>query len=184
MNYSKEWLTKKEFEQIVNNPEISRRDEIIISILYYCALRVSEMAALKVKDIDIEKCTLTLWQLKKSDHPELIPVPAHLVKQINQWVREQNKKPTDHLIHSQKGGNRIYGIIEKNGLKANGRKNLTTHTFRRPRATHLLDAGLPIEKVSRILRHNRPESTMTYPRFREDMLKNFNRRFKKRHRKK
>jgi len=112
MKYSKEWLTKEEFQDIINNPEISRRDELIISILYWCALRVSEMAVLKIKDIDIDNRTLTLWQSKKSDDPELVPVPGHLIKQISQWIREKRLSPEDYLVRSQKGGHlsrsRIY----------------------------------------------------------------------------
>ncbi len=166
MKYSKEWITKEEFQDIINNPDISRRDELIISILYWCALRVSEMAALKVRDINIDSKTLTLWKSKKSVLPELVPVPAHLVKDISQWVKEHNKTPSEPLIGSQKGGSlsrsRIYRIIKENALNAEIRKDLTTHTFRRSRATHLLNDGLPIEKVSRLLRHNRLESTITY----------------------
>ncbi len=177
MKYSKEWITKEELNRMINNPGISRRNELIISILYWCALRVSEMASLKVKDINIDSKTLTLWKSKKSDNPELVPIPAHLVKDISRWVKEHNKEPSEPLICSQKGGSlsrsRIYRIIKENGLKANIRKDLTTHTFRRSRATHLLNDGLPIEKVSRLLRHNRLESTMTYLKISvEDLKKN------------
>jgi len=93
MKYSKEWNTKQEFNDIINNPEISRRDELIISVLYWCTLRVSEMAVLKIKDIDIVNRTLTLWQSKKSDDPELVPIPGHLIKQISQWIREKKLSP-------------------------------------------------------------------------------------------
>lgn len=103
MKYSKEWITKQEFNDIINHPDISRRDELIISCLYWCALRVSELSNLKVKNIDIKNNNLILWQSKKSDHPELIPVPAHLIKQISQWKKEHNKKPIEPLVHSQKG---------------------------------------------------------------------------------
>lgn len=116
MKYSKEWLTKEEFNRLINNPELSRRDELIISILYYCALRVSEMAAIKVKNIDIKDGTLTLWKSKKSDNPELVHIPDHLVKLISQWIRENNLKENDYLIKSQKGGPlsriQIYRIIK------------------------------------------------------------------------
>ncbi len=166
MKYSKEWLTKDEFNRLVNNPGISRRDELIISILYYCALRVSEMTGIKVKAIDIENGTLTLWKSKKSDDPELVHIPDHLVKQISQWVRENNSKPNNYLIQSQKGGPlsrvQIYRIIKDRAEETGLDKEITTHSFRRSRATHLLNAGLPIEKVSRLLRHNKLESTMTY----------------------
>ncbi|MFW6129891.1 MAG: tyrosine-type recombinase/integrase [Atribacterota bacterium] len=166
MKYSKEWLTKEEFNRLVNNPAISRRDELIISVLYYCALRVSEMVTIKVKNIDIINGTLTLWKSKKSDNPELIHIPDHLVKLISQWIRENNLKRNGYLIKSQKGGPlsrvQIYRIIKERAEEAGLDKEITTHSFRRSRATHLLNAGLPLEKVSRLLRHNRLESTMTY----------------------
>ena len=177
MTYSKEWITKQEFQDIINYPDISRRNDLIISILYYCALRVSEMASLRVKDIDIENRTLTLWKSKKSDDPELVPLPAHLAKQISQWVKERKKKPEDPLIRSRNGGSlsrsRIYRIIKQNALNAKIRKALTPHSLRRSRATHLLDDGLPLEQVSRLLRHNKLESTMVYLKISiEDLKRN------------
>ena len=164
--YSKEWLTKAEIGLILNNPAISRRDELIISMLYWCALRVSEMAAIKIKDINIKTGNLTLWQSKKSDTPELIHIPEQLIKSISQWTRENKLKPKDYLIRSQKGGSlsriQIYRSIKDNARRIGIAKKITTHSFRRSRATHLLDGGLPLEKVSRFLRHNRLESTMVY----------------------
>jgi len=164
--YSKEWLTKPEIGLILNNPAISRRDELIISMLYWCALRVSEMAAIKIKDINIKTGNLTLWQSKKSDTPELIHIPEQLIKSISQWTRENKLKPKDYLIRSQKGGSlsriQIYRSIKDNARRIGITKKITTHSFRRSRATHLLDGGLPLEKVSRFLRHNRLESTMVY----------------------
>ena len=164
--YSKEWLTKAETNQILNDPGISRRDELIISMLYWCALRVSEMAAIKIKDINIKTGNLTLWQSKKSDTPELVHIPEQLIKSISQWTRENKLKPKDYLIRSQKGGSlsriQIYRSIKDNARRIGITKKITTHSFRRSRATHLLDGGLPLEKVSRFLRHNRLESTMVY----------------------
>jgi len=164
--YSKEWLTKAETNQILNDPGISRRDELMISMLYWCALRVSEMAAIKIKDINIKTGNLTLWQSKKSDDPELVHIPEQLIKSISQWSRENKLKPQDYLIRSQKGGSlsriQIYRSIKDNARRIGIKKKITTHSFRRSRATHLLDGGLPLEKVSRFLRHNRLESTMVY----------------------
>ena len=166
IKYSKEWLTKAEIGQILNNPAITRRDELMISMLYWCALRVSEMAAIKIKDINIKTGNLTLWQSKKSDDPELVHIPEQLIKSISQWSRENKLKPKDYLIRSQKGGSlsriQIYRSIKDNARRIGIKKRITTHSFRRSRATHLLDGGLPLEKVSRFLRHNRLESTMVY----------------------
>ena len=58
----------------------------------------------------------------------------------------------------------MHRIIKYAAEKAGIKKELTTHTFRRTRATHLLDAGLPLEQVSRLLRHKFISSTMVYLR--------------------
>lgn len=175
MKYSKEWLTKEEFNRLIDHPDISRRDELIISILYWCALRVSELSVLHVKDIDLKNGNLILWKSKRSDSPELVHIPAHLVKLISRWLRDNNLNPDDYLIKSQKGGHlsriQIYRIIKNHATRCGLSKEITTHSFRRSRATHLLDAGLPIEKVSRLLRHNRLESTMTYLKISIEYLK-------------
>jgi integrase/recombinase XerD len=42
------------------------------------------------------------------------------------------------------------------------KKKLTTHSLRRSRATHLLDSGLSIEKVKKLLRHKELSSTILY----------------------
>ncbi len=33
----KTWLTKEEYNKIINDPNISRKDELMISLLYFCA---------------------------------------------------------------------------------------------------------------------------------------------------
>ncbi len=140
--YSKEWLTKAEIGQILNNPGISRRDELMISMLYWCALRVSEMAAIKIKDINIKTGNLTLWQSKKSDDPELVHIPEQLIKSISQWTRENKLKPKDYLIRSQKGGSlsriQIYRSIKDNARRIGIKKKITTHSFRRYAANRIM----------------------------------------------
>ncbi len=110
---------------------------------------------------------------KKSDDPELVHIQEQLIKSISQWTRENKLKPQDYLIRSQKGGSlsriQIYRSIKDNARRIGIKKKITTH--RRSRATHLLDGGLPLEKVSRFLRHNRLESTMVYLKISIDDLK-------------
>jgi integrase/recombinase XerD len=141
---------------------------LIISLLYGCALRVSELCNLKVKDIDIEKGTLVIWESKRATDPALIPIPAPTVKIINQWIKEKRRKPYHHLLFSQQTNKlsrtQIHRIIKNTSKKAGIKKELSTHSLRRSRATHLLDAGLSIEKVSKLLRHKELSSTLVYLR--------------------
>src|SRR3989339_1553638 len=162
----KEWLTKEEFSRLINDPHIPRKDEMIISILYGCALRVSELANLRVRDINIENATITIWESKKSSDPALVPIPVPALKMINQWITENKLSKNRYLLfssHSKKlSRTQIHRIIKEAGIRTGLEKEIATHTFRRSRATHLLDAGLPLEQVSRLLRHKYLSSTMIY----------------------
>ncbi len=165
---SKEWLTKEEYDRIINNPYISRKDELIISLLYSCALRVTELINIRIEDININKATITIWETKNTKNPALVPIPTTLLKMINQWITENNLTSKKYLFSSNRSKkisrSQLSRIIVLNGEQANIEKIISTHTFRRSRATHLLDAGLPLEQVSRLLRHKHLDSTMTYLR--------------------
>jgi integrase/recombinase XerD len=176
MKYTKEWLTREEYKKLVNYPYIKRRDELIIKLLYSCALRVSELINIQVRDIDFENSNLVIWESKKSQDPALIPIPPHLVKHIYQWTHQNKLKKYSYLIPSRKGKKlsrtQIYRLTRRLAKTVGIEKNISTHTFRRSRATHLLDAGLALEKVSQLLRHKHLESTMTYLKISIKALKN------------
>lgn len=162
----KEWLTKEEYNRLVNNLYITRKDEMIISILYGCALRVSELSNLKVKDINFDNATLTIWESKRSNDPALVPVPGPVLKMVNQWITENKLSKNRYLLFSSRNKKlsriQMHRIIKYAAERAGIEKELTTHSLRRSRATNLLDAGLPLEQVSRLLRHKYLSSTMIY----------------------
>jgi integrase/recombinase XerD len=162
----KEWLTKDEYNKLINNPYLPRKDDLMLSLLYSCALRVSELIEIRVRDIDIKNATITIQESKRSDGPALVPVPGPLLKRINQWISDHNLTKTRYLIFSnhsnQMSRTQVHRIVKKAAEATNIDKELTTHTFRRTRAKHLLDNGLPLEQVSKLLRHKYLESTMHY----------------------
>ncbi len=162
----KTWLTKEEYSQLINNPYLPRKDDLIIQMLYSCAFRVSELTNIKVKDIDIKYSTICIWKSKRSDDPALVPIPVTILKMINQWIIDNRLSPNRYLFfstHAKKlSRSLIHRLVKEAGQRAGTEKEITTHTFRRSRATHLLDAGLPLEQVSRLLRHKHLSSTMVY----------------------
>ncbi|GAF79250.1 unnamed protein product, partial [marine sediment metagenome] len=164
----KTWVTKEEYNRIINNPYLSRKDDLILQLLYSCAFRVGELVNIKVKDIDIKNSTISIWESKGSTDPALVPIPLSLTKMINQWIIDNRLSPNRYLFFSTHDSkvsrSLIHNLVKKAGQRAGIEKEITTHTFRRSRATHLLDAGLPIEQVSRLLRHKYLNSTMIYLR--------------------
>ena len=164
----KEWLTKEEYYQLINHPYLPRKDDLIIQLLYSCALRVSELCSIRVRDINFENATITIWESKRSSDPALVPVPAPVLKMINQWIADNGLTKIRHLFFSQQSKKisrtQIHRLVKEAGQRAGLEKELTTHVFRRTRAAILLDAGLPLEQVSRLLRHKYITSTMHYLR--------------------
>lgn len=53
-------------------------------------------------------------------------------------------------------------ITKECAQKAGLNKEITTHSFRRSRASHLLDKGIELIKVSKFLRHKSILTTMLY----------------------
>ena len=161
-------MTKEEYFKLINHPEIPRRDDLIIQLLYSCALRVSELCTIRVKDIDISNATITIWESKRSSEPALVPVPAPVLKLLNQWIKDNQLTKTRYLFSSRTSRRlsrtQIHRLIKEATEQAGIDKELSSHSFRRSRATHLLDAGLPIEQVSKLLRHKYITSTMHYLR--------------------
>ena len=162
----KEWLTKEEYNQLINNPYLPRKDDLIIQLLYGCALRVSELCNIRVKDVNIENATIIIWESKRSKEPALVPVPTPLLKMINQWISDNKLTKASYLFFSQLSSKisraQIHRLIKEASQRSGIKKAITTHSMRRTRATLLLDEGLPIEQVSRLLRHKNIISTMVY----------------------
>jgi integrase/recombinase XerD len=56
----------------------------------------------------------------------------------------------------------VYRVVNQLCERAGIDKTIGTHTFRRSRAEHLLDNGLPLTFVSKYLRHKNLSTTMAY----------------------
>lgn len=164
----KTWLTKEEYNQLISDPYLPRKDDIIIQLLYSCALRVSELASIKVKDVNIKNATICIQESKTSNDPALVPVPAPVLKMIVQWISDHRLSQNRYLFfssHDKKVSRTlIHNLIKKAVRRAGIKKEITTHSFRRARAQILLDSGLPLEQVSQLLRHKHITSTMVYLR--------------------
>jgi len=163
---AKTWLSKKEYNKLISDPYLPRQTDLMIQLLYSCAFRVSEMINIRVNDVNFENATICIRESKTSDTPALVPVPPLVLKMTQQWITDNKLSPTKHLFyttHSKKiSRTTIHNQIKKEADRIGIKTVITTHTFRRSRATHLLDAGLPLEKVSQLLRHKHMSSTLVY----------------------
>ncbi len=168
MNYSKEWLTEKEIKQLLELPNLSEKNETWILLLYTPALRVSEALNVRVKDLNLEKKEINVVGGKKRAQNDIDPVPCNLqvLRQIKRYAERNDLKPSDYIMFSNQGIQArrewVYRALNKLCKEAGFDKKVGTHTMRRSRATHLLNRGIPLEQVSKYLRHKNLSTTMEY----------------------
>lgn len=153
---------------------IEWRDKAVLTVVYSCGLRCSECYALDVSDINLD--TRVLHVRKGKNYKErLVPFNQSGAEILQTYIYDHRPyfnraAELNALFVSAKGfrmgrlntGLRLKSLIQRTELVDLKEKHVTLHTLRHSIATHLLHAGMPLEKISRFLGHSSIESTQLY----------------------
>lgn|SRR3989338_3841813 len=155
-------LTKNEVANIIHattNP----KHKLIISLTYGSGLRVSEVTALKIQDIDLEQKTIHIKNAK-GNKDRITLLPEKIIKPISFLIATY--QPHEYLFLSNRGKrltSRTLQTVFKNSLrKAHITKPATFHSLRHSFATHLLESGVDIRYIQSLLGHNTIRTTQRY----------------------
>ncbi len=155
------------------------KHQTALSLAYGTGLRASEVAALKVGDIDSERMTLRVEQGKgrKDRYAMLSPV---LLERLRVWwkvARAQGKmldggwlfpglNPIDPISTRQ-----LNRAIHAAANAADIEKRVSMHTLRHSFATHLLEQKVDIRIIQVLLGHKRLDTTVIYTQVATDLLR-------------
>lgn len=163
-------LSKEEVRKIIgciNN----LKHKAIISLLYGSGLRIGELLELRKFDIDSERMLIHVKGAKgKKDRYTI------LSKKVLDILRSYylQFKPNDYLFEGQKGGkysSESAGQVFKRSLiKVRINKRATLHTLRHSFATHLLEDGVGIAHIQKLLGHKNIKTTLIYTHIAQDSL--------------
>ena len=136
----------------------------LLAVMYGCGLRVSEVAHLKVSDIDSTRNVLWVRKGKGSKDRQTL-LPAKLLELLRRYWR--TKRPADWLFP---GANPTHPLSPKaiflacrSAAQAAGiAKSIHPHSLRHAFATHLLEAGTNLRTIQILLGHARLETTARY----------------------
>lgn len=153
---------------------IAWRDQAQLVAMYSCGLRRSECHALDVQDINFDRQLLHVRK-GKNYKERFVPFSRASLEILQTYVYDyrgtfNNSGKTNALFMSAKGLRmndqsmevRLKLLIRRTNLPALQQKDISPHTLRHSIATHLLQAGMPLEKISRFLGHSSIESTQIY----------------------
>jgi len=142
----------------------SPRYRMMLMIAYAAGLRVSELAALRVDDIDSRRMVIRVRQGKGKKDRYVMLSPKLLTELRDYW---KTSRPATLLFPGRRCGRVISRHLVNNACgqaarRAGIKKNVTPHTLRHSFATHLLDAGTDIRTIQALLGHRSLRTTALY----------------------
>lgn len=168
MKYSKEWFSEKEIKKLFNSPKIKTRDLLLMKVVYYGGFRIMEVLNSHKEDYRNEEYAYLLIREQKTDKKnwDTQPIPEVIYGDVIRYCDDNNIKDLDYVFQSNRkirlSYNMTYKMVKKYCKKIGIKKEITTHSFRRSRATHLLNRNVSIYSVSKFLRHKDISITQTY----------------------
>jgi integrase len=165
-------FTKDQIDMLV--AEADTKMKAMIKLAYVGALRVGELARIKVCDLDLENKDLLLFEPEKGGEPLKVPLDNSTISLLKRYLSmRKNLKKDDPLFLSRKGSfyspthisREFKNLCKKVGIDGN------FHLLRHSRATHLLRDGLGLYEVNRLLRHKRLDTTAIYLHLTNEDLK-------------
>lgn len=144
----------------------NRKHKAMLFTAYSSGLRVSEVAALELADIDGERMQIHVRNAKgkKDRYVNLSPV---LLDILRQYIKGMKVKPRKYLFESEQTGTAyptrtLQQIFTNARNKAGISKKVGIHSLRHSFATHLLDKGTDIRYIKDLLGHFNIKTTERY----------------------
>lgn len=164
-------LTGEELDLLLSQPQISEakgcRDRAMIELLYATGIRVSELTALNIGDLNVREGVLTCRGGKNN---RKIPVYSTAVGAVSDYLSRFRGNPKEiegQALFVNLNGQRIsrqgfWKIIKTYAAQANITKEITPHTLRHSFALHLLENGAQLRDIQVMMGHADISSTQLY----------------------
>ncbi len=156
-------LSKSEVKTILDSP-INLKHRAMLSLIYACGLRRSELLNLTLKDVLSDRHLLFIRQ-SKGKKDRMLPISDKLISMLREYYRAY--KPTIWLFEGQNPGEQysersIQLVLNQALVKAKINKPVTLHWLRHSYATHLLENGTDLRYIQELLGHSSSKTTEIY----------------------
>ena len=159
------------------------RDRALVEFLYSTGVRVSEMVALNVGDIEMGKQELVVFGKGSKERKTYLTDGAKFYLRRYLQSRSQEEglagKPLFETLDKPHDRLTVAGV--QHMLRELGKRakvdNVHPHRFRRTIATDLLNRGMPIEQVKTFLGHEKLDTTMIYCTVKEESVHSSHRKY-------
>jgi len=156
-------LSKEEIKAILQAPA-NIKHKAMLSLIYACGLRRSELLNLKPTDVDSKRGLLIIRQAKgKKDR--VTPVSDKIISLLRDYYTAY--KPVIWLFEGQAKGTQyseqsLQSVLKQALSKAGIKKPVSLHWLRHSYATHLLEGGTDLRYIQELLGHKNSKTTEIY----------------------
>ena len=157
----------------------AQRDRAMLELLYATGLRVSELVALDVTDVDLEEGTVRC--LGKGKKERVLPIYERARKALADYINKGRPKllgtnTEEKALFLNRRGTRLtrqglWLIIKRYVQEVGIKENVTPHTLRHSFATHMLRGGADLRAVQQMLGHANISTTQIYTQVTPDRMR-------------
>jgi integrase/recombinase XerD len=181
-------LPRPELERLLEAPRLEDpmygRDRAMLEFAYASGVRVSELTALRLRDLALAEGFATV--LGKGAKERLVPVGRRAVQAIEVYLRELRpglaaRHGSSAVFLNAQGRPLtrmgVWKILRKHVAAAGITRRVTPHTLRHSFATHLLEGGADLAAVQEMLGHADIATTQIYTHIDREYLRDVHRRY-------
>jgi integrase/recombinase XerD len=156
-------LSKEEVKRILDAHD-NMKHRTMLSLIYSCGLRRSELLHLKPRDIDSQRGIIIIRQAKgKKDR--IVPLSTKILEMLRVYFVAY--RPKEYLFEGQESGKpyderSLQQVMKHALIKAGIKKPATLHWLRHSYATHLLEVGTDLRYIQELLGHKSSRTTEIY----------------------
>lgn len=156
-------LSMAEVKAIITAP-INLKHRMMLSLIYACGLRRSELLHLKPADILSDRNLIHIRQ-SKGKKDRIVTMSPALIEQLREYYKLY--RPLTYLFEGQKPGElysatSLQAVLKQTLLKTKIKKPVTLHWLRHSYATHLLESGTDLRYIQELLGHKSSKTTEIY----------------------
>jgi site-specific recombinase XerD len=155
------------------SPDIDRRDDAVLELLYGGGLRVAELCGLDVDDLDLARRVVLVTG--KGSKERQVLIHHRCAEAIRSWLdgprsaMAREGSPTGALFYNARG-NRLGPRDVRRLLDRRSPVPTHPHALRHSFATHLLDGGADLRVVQELLGHASLQTTQVYTHVSKERL--------------
>ena len=156
-------LSKEEVKSILDAHN-NIKHKTMLSLIYSCGLRRSELINLKLTDID-SKRNIVIIRQSKGRKDRITPLSSKILDLLRVYYKQY--KPKKYLFEGQESGTfyseqSLQSVLKQALQKTKIKKPVTLHWLRHSYATHLLESGTDLRYIQELLGHNSSKTTEIY----------------------